>query len=112
MALWAKMPSTRALIVPAAVVRLAAGTALLVAPRLAGRAWIGADAGRAGTQTFAQALGARDALIGLGALLALREGRSPRWWLQAGAVADAVDALASLREIAGVPRWRRLLVAT
>jgi hypothetical protein len=112
MALWAKLPTTRALVVPAAVVRIVAGTALLAAPRVAGRVWIGEDAGRAGTMVFAQALGARDALIGLGTLLALREGQSPRWWLLAGAASDAVDALATLREIAGVPRWRRLLVAT
>jgi hypothetical protein len=111
MALRAITPPTRALVVPAAVVRIVAGTALLVAPGLAGRAWIGEEAERAGTKTFAQALGARDALIGLGALLALREGHSPRWWLLAGAAADAADALATLQHFAGLPRGRRLLVA-
>jgi hypothetical protein len=103
--------TARALVVPAAMVRVAAGAAFLVTPALAGRAWIGKEAAQPGAETFAQALGARDALIGLGALLALREGQSPRWWILAGAASDAVDALATLLHFAGLPRGRRLLVA-
>jgi hypothetical protein len=101
--------STRTLTGIAAAARIGAGMAFVAAPALVGRVWVGSEADAPGTATFAQALGARDALLGIGALVALCDGTSPRRWLQAGAVADASDALVSLLHPALPPR-RRLVV--
>lgn len=76
--------------------RVAVGLALLVAPATVARVWIGRDAGRRSVQVLIRAFGARDVVLGAGALLALRHGRGLRGWVEAGAIADAVDALATL----------------
>lgn len=71
--------------------RVAIGTSLAVAPRLATR-WIGDDAGRPGGAVAVRLLGFRDALLGLATLLAVREGAGLRRWALLGATADAADA--------------------
>ncbi len=76
--------------------RVAIGLGLLVAPATIGRIWIGRDADRRSVQVLVRAFGARDVVLGAGALLAMRHGRGLRGWVEAGAVADAADALATL----------------
>lgn len=80
------------------------GALLTVAPAVAGRSWIGADAQREGAKLFGRAVGARDVALALGTLDALREGRSVRRWAQAAALADAVDFLATLAARDDLPR--------
>jgi hypothetical protein len=82
--------------------RVVLGAGLLLVPSRLGRPWVGAVADRPGAQVALRALGARDLLLG-GIVLHLA-GRGPAGGraLQACAVADAVDAgatLAALREL-------------
>ncbi len=82
----------------AALGRMAFGSALLVAPGLASRAWIGGDAARPAVRVLARSLGARDIVLGLGTFLALddRNSLALARWVQLGALVDAVDAAATL----------------
>jgi hypothetical protein len=102
----------RAFVVGAAVARVLAGAAFVAAPGLVARAWVGDDARGSGARALAQALGARDALIGVGALLALGGGRPVRPWLQMGAVADAADAAITLARFGKLHPVGRVAVAT
>src|SRR5215207_4647985 len=72
------------------------GAAFLLAPGLAGSAWIGSDARRRPVKVLARAFGARDLAIGLGVVIALDRGTPVRGWIEAGALSDAVDTCASL----------------
>ena len=73
-----------------AAIRGMFGAALLLAPTVTGRLWLGGADSR-GRHRLVQAIGARDVVLASGTLLASR----PRRWLVASAVADAADALAS-----------------
>lgn len=76
-----------------ALARIGLGVAATFAPRLTGRALL---ADTDGTSAEAvRMLGGRDAALGVGALLAARRGTGAlRGWVEAGALADAVDAVA------------------
>lgn len=76
--------------------RVAIGLALAVAPRRLGRLWLGDAVEQAGTRVVLRSMAARDAVLGAGALLALRRGRPVRGWIEAGVAADAADLLATL----------------
>ena len=76
--------------------RVAMGAALALAPGLAGRAWLGAAAAEPATKVALRSMGARDAIIGAGALLARRRGRPVRGWLEAGAASDLADLIGTL----------------
>ena len=76
--------------------RMAFGAAFLVAPGTAARGWIGVDATRPGTRVITRALGARDLALGLGIVIAIDRGAPVRGWLEASALSDAVDFLATL----------------
>ena len=76
--------------------RVGIGTALLFAPKLAGRRWIGEAADRRGTQVALRGLGGRDLALGIGTLLALRHDAPIRGWVEAGSLADGTDAAATL----------------
>ncbi|WP_052667298.1 hypothetical protein [Nitriliruptor alkaliphilus] len=76
--------------------RVAVGVALVAAPDVATRRWLGSltedDPGR---QVAVRGIGARDVALGIGALVALRDDAAPRQaarWLEAGVVADLADA--------------------
>ena len=75
--------------------RMAVGVALLLAPGLIGRRWIGEQAGDPAVKVITRALGARDFALGLGAAIALDHGAPARGWLEAGALSDAVDLVAT-----------------
>jgi hypothetical protein len=96
----ASLPSSLSLARGLALNRIAFGAGLIVAPELYARSWVGSKAARrSSTKVFAQALGARDLVLGTGGLLALRAGDSERarQWFAAQGITDAVDLLATLR---------------
>lgn len=91
--------------------RIGLGGALLLAPGLVGRAWLGRDGGRPGTKVAAAGLGVRDLVIGAGVLNALGDATGARPWLQAAAAADAVDFVATWRARDELPALGALGVA-
>lgn len=102
---------TKTAIAALAGLRALLGAALLVAPGRVGRPWFGESVtGNRAARAALRSLGARDALLGVGALLALREDAPVRGWLEAGAAADASDLLASLAGGGALPLTGRRLV--
>jgi hypothetical protein len=93
----------RGVAIQQAVGRAVLGGALAVAPGVAARGWIGADAARPATQVVTTAMGARDVGIALGLAGALRSGRGARPWLVAGVLADVADLVATLRARDAIP---------
>ncbi|HEX2294652.1 MAG TPA: hypothetical protein VHN37_05020 [Actinomycetota bacterium] len=89
------------------VTRLTLGIGTFLAPSLAARVWMGRDAAAGVSRVALRGLGGREAALGLGLLSALERGHSPRPWLEAGAVADAGDALGTLSQRGTLPasRW-------
>jgi putative Ca2+/H+ antiporter (TMEM165/GDT1 family) len=82
-----------------AVSRVVFGLGLALAPGRAGASWIGRKAAaRPQTQIFARALGARDVVLGAGALRALRRDDRDvaRLLVMGAAAADGTDVLAAL----------------
>jgi hypothetical protein len=84
--------------------RIGAGAAMLLAPGWMGRSWVGGDAMGPGVKAIVRALGIRDLMLGVGAYLAVEEGRSVRRWVEFGLAADAVDALATLLAARHIPK--------
>ena len=58
---------------------------------------------------FISAFGARDVLLGVGALGAAARGQPVRPWIAASATADAFDALATIHNFRELPKGRRML---
>jgi hypothetical protein len=84
--------STRALAILLALNRIQYGAGLLVKPERNAKVWVGGRASRRpSTKMLARALGARDLVMGAGALRALRNPPEARRWFAALAVADALD---------------------
>ena len=84
------------------------GAAFVVAPGLAGGAWVGSDARRRPVKVLARAFGARDLAIGLGVVIALDRGAPVRGWIESGVLSDAIDVAASLLAGSSIPpalRW-------
>jgi hypothetical protein len=84
--------------------RIGIGAAMLVAPGLVGRSWVGAVGGTPGARVMATAVGARDVAIGLGLLRGLEADAGPRPWLRAAVLADAADLAATIRARDAIPR--------
>lgn len=101
----------RAVITAVAATRCAAGTAFLVAPRLAGVVFAGSSASSPAATVLARALGVRDLLIGVGTLRAVARGDDPGDWLAYGAVSDTVDALALTAAAPKLGRTRLAIAA-
>lgn len=75
--------------------RIAIGVAAVVAPGLAARALSGRSA--TGIEPpLTRMLGARDLALGLGTVIALDRGAPVRGWLEAAALSDTADSVASL----------------
>ncbi|MBV9213355.1 MAG: hypothetical protein JOZ25_06880 [Actinobacteria bacterium] len=70
--------------------RIAFGLAFIAMPGWTGRIWIGRDSHRPAVKVLTQAIGARDLLMGIGTLMAMRRGRA-RGWLEAVSLTDALD---------------------
>jgi len=83
-------------------IRFGVGSALVLAPGFAGRVWVGPGADGPGSKVFARALGARDVLLGLRTMTAVRSEREAKHYLVSGYAADAADVAAT------VIAWRNL----
>ncbi len=94
-----------------AIGRIVAGTALLLAPTLASKPWIGGVAGASGARVLARGLGIRDLVLGVGVIVARQRGESPKGWLQAGVAADAIDCVSVGVGAHHAPLLGRLAVA-
>jgi hypothetical protein len=90
--------------------RVAVGAAMFLAPKWAGRTWVGRDADTPGAKTITRGFGARDMAIGIGLLSALGEGKGAGRWLMLGAVADGGDAVSTLLSWGRLPRLARLTI--
>lgn len=79
--------------------RIVVGVALVAAPGAATRRWLGSSSEHdPGREIAVRGLGARDVVLGVGTLVALRSGSEVRQaarWLEAGVVADLADAAAT-----------------
>lgn len=83
--------------------RVGLGAGLVLAPRLAGRGWLGAsEASRPATGVVLRAHGVRDAIIGAIALHTLDGAAGPRY-LRVAAVCDVVDLCATLAARRALP---------
>jgi hypothetical protein len=85
-----------ALAIALARARIAIGASAVLAPRLAARAMGGRSGVDGVAPVFARMLGARDIALGLGTVIALDRGKPVRGWLEASALADTADCLASI----------------
>jgi hypothetical protein len=70
--------------------------------------WVGPGADGPGSKVFARALGARDVLLGLRTLEAVRNEREARHWLVSGYAADAADVAATVIAWRNLTRGRRI----
>lgn len=92
--------------------RAVLGVAAIAAPGLPARPWVGRHSTLPTAHVLARALGARDLVLGVGALRALATpGESMAPWLAAGGLADAVDAAATFRAWSSLPPCGRWVVA-
>jgi hypothetical protein len=84
------------------------------APGLALRLWPGrtssTDADSALLKLMARSTGGRDIGLGVGALLAMSHDAPVRGWLEAGMLADAVDAAAIALAFRHLPRGKAVLM--
>jgi hypothetical protein len=89
--------STRALAKASAIFHVQYGLSLVLMPERNAAVWVGRRAARKpAVKVLAQALGARDFVLGAGALLALREGpEQARPIFTSMIVTDAVDVIAT-----------------
>lgn len=89
------------------VTRLTLGAATILAPSLVAKVWMGRGAEDAVSKVALRGLGGREAGLGFGLLVALERGGAVRRWLEAGAIADASDALGtfSQRKNLAPSRW-------
>jgi hypothetical protein len=79
------------------------GAAFVLSPGLAGRLWIGPDAGRRAVKVLGRAFGVRDLALGLGVAIALERGAPVRGWVEGGVLSDAVDVAATLAAGDSIP---------
>jgi hypothetical protein len=77
------------------LVRICYALALIAAPRRLARRWLGEDANGAPVQVALRGLGAREAILHGGALLALRRRAPLRPWLAASIAGDLTDVIAT-----------------
>jgi len=85
--------------------RVLVGLMLFFVPTRVTRHWVGATEGeRTGTKVMAMGLGARDVVIGAGALAAVNAGNgAAKPWLLGSAAADLMDLTATLRAAGDLP---------
>ena len=83
--------------------RVALGAGLLLAPATLGRPWVGAVADRPGAQVVLRGFGARDIVLGGIALHLAGHRPAGARALQACALVDAVDAVATLAQRRDLP---------
>jgi hypothetical protein len=89
---------------------MAVGAAMLAVPGLAGRSWIGEDALRPAVKVITRGFGGRDLALGLGVAIAIDRGAPVRGWLEASALADVGDLVATLLAGGSIPSSARKAV--
>ena len=89
--------------------RVVLGAGFVLMPRRSLRMAWGIDADPA-VSAVMRGMGGRDLALGVGLLASLEDGGRARGWLEAGALADASDALGTLMAWGSLPRWRRLFI--
>ena len=95
----------RALAATLALNRVAFGVAYLVAPTKTAGGWVGKVARDPASHVLTRALGARDLVLGLGALGAMwSPAGTPRPWFAAHAIADGADLAATIASRRRLPR--------
>ena len=87
--------------------RIVVGLVLLVLPGVAVRVLFGGGASTPASRTFARLMGARDVVLGIGAVTTVKERTLDAEWVSSGAAADGVDAVAMLLT-PGIPVRTRL----
>jgi len=96
-----------------AAVRVAIGLTAWLAPKVALRPWVGNGPSEfPSVILLGRALGARDIALGAGTLLAARQARPVRGWIEAGGLADAGDSLATLMTFRDLPHTMRWAILT
>ena len=90
-------------------VRLVIGVGFFVMPRRLGRWWTGEEDISTTSRMALRSLGGRDVALAIGTLIALENDGNVRGWLEAGALADASDAVSTLTNWGDLPSLRRLL---
>jgi hypothetical protein len=87
--------STRVTTATVLVLRVAYGVGLIAAPGRLTQRWLGDGASDAPVQVPLRGLGAREAVLHAGALIALRNGGALRPWLAASIAGDLTDVIAT-----------------
>ncbi len=72
------------------------GAFLFVAPRRMARIWAGDETPSPSARVFARGLAGRDLAIGIGVMATAEDEEGRGQWLEAAAMSDAADALASM----------------
>ena len=92
--------------------RIAFGIGFILLPGLTGRVWIGGDADRSAVRVLTQAIGARDLLMGVGAVIAMRRRKPARGWFEAIALTDVLDFACALaaRDVLPPPQRATVLM--
>lgn len=75
--------------------RISYGSVLILAPRRVTQGWLGPAAEGAPVQVALRGLGAREAILHTGALLALRRNAPLRPWLAASIAGDLTDVIST-----------------
>ena len=91
--------------------RIGAGLAFTLAPAKMSKLWMGQNVDSVYTRMAGRSLGARDLALGIGLVTAMRRGVPARGWLEAGILADSIDALASANGLRRLPKVRHMLFA-
>jgi hypothetical protein len=102
--------AARRLALALAAGRVGVGGVAVLAPRVMANPWIGERGNDPLAAVLARALGGRDLALGVGVLMASRRGQPLRGWVEAGALADLVDAAVTLAAFGRLPNRGRLLV--
>lgn len=86
--------------------RVAFGALAFVGPKWAARVWTGEHIAGTTAVMGLRSLGARDAALGLGLVIALKRDGSVRGWLDAAALSDAADFVNTLMSVRRLPQSR------
>lgn len=91
--------------VATAVIRTGFSVGLVLIPGAMAKPWAGDAADDPGVKHLNRGYGARDLVLGIGTYQALKaKDPAAKRWLQAAAVADAVDALSTLASFKSSPK--------
>ena len=89
--------------------RMVIGATMLLMPRQAVKRYMGEEDPSWTAAMAMRGLGARDIALGTGLMVALEEDGDVARWLEAGAISDAGDFLATLSNFRELPSLRRFL---